>query len=252
MFDVLVVGAGPAGLSIAAALSSTGLNVLGITPADPATPWTNTYGTWCDDLAQIGLDHLLGHRWSNCVVYTDGREFPLGRDYGLFDNRRLQEHLPESIHPGQADLATANAATIEHCPTYSRVTRGRGHLFRRTGGRRQRPLSDPGATPGPTPDCLPGCLRDFGHIHRTAGTARTNGAHGLSDGPSAARRTFWTRHLSLCHGHGERPPFRRGDFVGGDPRCTAPIPGTPPSLAPGSYGHRESEQLTTSSAVSFR
>jgi lycopene beta-cyclase len=92
MTDILVIGAGPAGLAIAAAFARQGLRVVGLAAA-PEAPWPNTYGVWVDEIAHLELAHLLEHRWSDCAVYAAGREFSLGRDYGLFDNARLQEHL---------------------------------------------------------------------------------------------------------------------------------------------------------------
>jgi lycopene beta-cyclase len=92
MADIIIIGAGPAGLAIAAALVRQGLRVIGLA-ASPEAPWPNTYGVWVDEIAHLGLADLLGHRWSDCTVYAAGREIPLGRDYGLFDNTRLQEHL---------------------------------------------------------------------------------------------------------------------------------------------------------------
>ena len=70
-----------------------GLRVCGLAPQDVHTPWPNTYGIWRDEIDELGLAHLLGPRWTNCVVYAGGRRHDLGREYGLFDNSRLQAHL---------------------------------------------------------------------------------------------------------------------------------------------------------------
>jgi lycopene beta-cyclase len=91
--DVLVVGAGPAGLAMAAALCEEGLQVIGLATQEPATPWPNTYGIWEDELVPLGLTQLLGHRWEDVVVYVQDREVALGRVYGVLDNAKLQAHL---------------------------------------------------------------------------------------------------------------------------------------------------------------
>lgn len=100
--DVLVVGGGPAALSIAAAMASEGLRVALLSPQDPRAPWANTYGIWGEEVDALGLAHLLEHRWSNTVSYFGAGDrdpsHPANqptahhRDYGLFDKLKLQEH----------------------------------------------------------------------------------------------------------------------------------------------------------------
>ncbi|MBM5800427.1 MAG: lycopene cyclase, partial [Cyanobacteria bacterium K_DeepCast_35m_m2_023] len=63
--DVLVVGAGPASLCIAAALLDQGLEVGAVAPESPQTPWQNTYGIWGQEVDALGLQHLLQYRWSD-------------------------------------------------------------------------------------------------------------------------------------------------------------------------------------------
>ncbi|MEB3276747.1 MAG: lycopene cyclase, partial [Cyanobacteriota bacterium] len=41
--EVLVIGAGPAALCIAAALAERGVAAQGLAPEDPQQPWPNTY-----------------------------------------------------------------------------------------------------------------------------------------------------------------------------------------------------------------
>ncbi|MDW8316435.1 MAG: lycopene cyclase family protein [Anaerolineae bacterium] len=121
MYDALVVGAGPAGLAIAAALAEAGLRVQGLAPADPAAPWQNTFGIWADELEPLGLAHLLRHRWSDCSAYADGRELRLGRDYGLLDNRRLQAHLLEQCRRGGVVWHRGEAVDVRHTSDHSVV-----------------------------------------------------------------------------------------------------------------------------------
>ncbi len=90
--DVLVIGAGPAALTICAALAERGLAVEALSPTDPQTPWLNTYGIWGQEVDDLGLGHLLAHRWSNTLSWFGENPTQHGRDYGLFDKTALQRH----------------------------------------------------------------------------------------------------------------------------------------------------------------
>ena len=101
MVDVLVVGSGPAGLSLATALAQRGLEVEGLSPVDPTQPWPNTYGIWADELESLGMSEFLEHRWQNAVAYMGQKKIALKRDYGLIDREKLQGHwLSQSTHHG--------------------------------------------------------------------------------------------------------------------------------------------------------
>lgn len=121
MFDALVIGSGPAGLAIAAALCDEGLNVAGLAPAPPPVEWPNTYGIWCDELEPMNLAHLLSHRWQNTVVYACQREIALQRDYGLFDNTKLQHYFMERCDRGQMTWHQETAVAVEHLANHSSV-----------------------------------------------------------------------------------------------------------------------------------
>ncbi len=141
MHDVLVIGSGPAGTALAAALNRAGLRVAGLTPADPWAPWVNTYGIWVDELAdvdwvgvdqvgvdQVGVDQVgevdvLGPRWTDCSAYMHGPEIRLDRIYALFDNQKLQSSLLGQCERGGMTWQRGAAAEIEHFPTHSTVTR---------------------------------------------------------------------------------------------------------------------------------
>lgn len=141
-FDVLVIGAGPAGLAIAAACADQGLDVACLSPAG-VQPWHNTYGLWYDELP-ADLLPTIGHSWQK-VYMRNQRVDPvatnadasdtqddihddvlgmvgahlLGRHYAFFDNEALQKHLLEHCH--NITWLTGLASHVEHSDTHTTV-----------------------------------------------------------------------------------------------------------------------------------
>ena len=122
-----MLGAGPAALAIAAALVEQGVIPMGLCPGDPAAPWPNTYGIWGQEVDALGLGHLLAHRWSDtCSYFGAGGpqgSAPIrhGRDYGLFDKARLQDHWLQRLHAAGMAWHRGRAAAIRHDSSGSTV-----------------------------------------------------------------------------------------------------------------------------------
>jgi len=132
--DVLVLGAGPAALCIAAALCERGVAVQGLAPDDPAAPWANTYGIWGPEVDELGLQQLLGHRWHDTRSYF-GDQLATGAmvhgiDYGLFDKTALQQHWWGPCQNGGVRWHQGRAAAIEHDSTGSVVITEAGEHLR--------------------------------------------------------------------------------------------------------------------------
>ena len=97
MPDVLVLGAGPAGMAIASALGKEKLDVEVLSPNGPDEPWPNTYGIWGKEVDQLGLQDLLEYRWKNTVSFfghgaleeqdDENKATEHSLDYGLFDKK---------------------------------------------------------------------------------------------------------------------------------------------------------------------
>jgi len=129
--DVLVVGAGPAALAIAAELAERGLAVAVLAATDPRDPWSNTYGIWGDEVDALGLGHLLEHRWSDtCSYFGSGSSDPAdpansptrhGRDYGLFDKTRLQQFWLERCEAAGVQWLRGLAEELNHGSGRSQV-----------------------------------------------------------------------------------------------------------------------------------
>jgi lycopene beta-cyclase len=129
-FDALVIGSGPAGTIIAAALAERGVKVGGLTASPLRQVWPNTYGIWRDELEALGLTELLGHCWENCVSYFGKGEVNHGRAYGLFDKVKLQIHLLAKCETGGAEWQQGKATNIEHDRERSIVTTTAGETIR--------------------------------------------------------------------------------------------------------------------------
>lgn len=129
MTDVLVVGSGPAGLSLATALAQRGLQVEGLSTIAPQTPWPNTYGIWADELDTLGMSEFLEHRWHNTLAYMGNGPILLNRDYGLFDRKKLQGHwLAQSDRYGiKWHIGDANSVT--HGSKWSEVKTSDGKIL---------------------------------------------------------------------------------------------------------------------------
>jgi lycopene beta-cyclase len=129
-FDAIVIGSGPAGTIIAAALAEQGVKVGGLTASPLQQIWPNTYGIWRDELEALGLTELLSYCWENCVSYFGKGEVNHDRAYGLFDKVKLQNHLLAKCETGGVEWHHSKATNIEHDRERSIVTTSTGEIFR--------------------------------------------------------------------------------------------------------------------------
>ena len=128
--EVLVMGAGPAALCIAAALVERGVKVAAVAPSSPEAPWPNTYGIWVPEVEALGLAHLLDHRWSHTSSYfgadLGSQPFAHGIDYGLFDKAALQRHWLTPCQDAGVAWTRGAVVAIEHHERGSVVTTDQG------------------------------------------------------------------------------------------------------------------------------
>nr|ATD53282.1 lycopene beta-cyclase [Gracilaria chouae] len=116
LYDVVVIGAGPAGLSLAAALGERALRVF-CADANLHTPWPNNYGTWLDDLEPLGLHDCVSHVWNRTSVYVrrDGQKRVLPRQYTRVDRIKLKARLLERCaESAKVTLAADAVSSVRH------------------------------------------------------------------------------------------------------------------------------------------
>jgi lycopene cyclase-like protein len=113
-FDVLVVGGGPAGMSLAAEAGQRGLDVGLLAPSHPPE-WPNNYGAWRDAFPDETLASRVEASWPRPVVtYADGTSEALDRTYVRIDNEALRDALLERCDAGGVEWVTGWAAGLEH------------------------------------------------------------------------------------------------------------------------------------------
>ncbi|KAH6789771.1 lycopene cyclase [Perilla frutescens var. frutescens] len=92
-FDVLVIGAGPAGLRLAEQVSRHGIKVCCLDPS-PLSMWPNNYGVWVDEFESLGLEDCLDKTWPMTCVHIDDRKTKyLDRAYGRVSRKDLKLKL---------------------------------------------------------------------------------------------------------------------------------------------------------------
>lgn len=92
LYDVAVVGLGPAGRALASRCAAAGLRVLAVDP-DPEAPWLQTLSLWADQLPAWLDSGVFAHTCRGPALYAPERKV-LDRDYAVLDTTLLREALP--------------------------------------------------------------------------------------------------------------------------------------------------------------
>jgi lycopene cyclase-like protein len=116
LFDVAVVGAGPAGLALSAHLGERGLKVF---TCDPTLDkgWIPNYGVWIDEIEHLGLKECLMTEWPVATVFmgaNSDEKITLQRPYGRMDRKKFKAHMLERCKKAGVRLASASAGHVSH------------------------------------------------------------------------------------------------------------------------------------------
>ena len=111
-FPIVVVGAGPAGLWLAAHLARRGVKLAIVDPQLDA-PWPNTYGVWADELEGLEIEvPTLATFDQACVWLHPERPTPLERAYVRVDPKGFRERLLDALHTAGATLISEGAREV--------------------------------------------------------------------------------------------------------------------------------------------
>lgn len=120
-FDVIIIGAGPAGTRLAEQVSLYGVKVCCVDP-DPLSVWPNNYGVWRDEFESLGLEDCLDKTWPMAFVYVnDGKSKYLDRCYGRVGRRKLKERLVQGCVSNGVRFHKAKVWQVEHQEFESKV-----------------------------------------------------------------------------------------------------------------------------------
>lgn len=109
--DVAVVGAGPAGLVLAAELAAQGLSVALVSPE---SKFVNNYGVWLDEFKELGLEHTLDAGAVAGSARLVGRRAPPALRTVLVPPATASTHLPclpPRLAPPSQQCGTTLSAT---------------------------------------------------------------------------------------------------------------------------------------------
>ncbi|MGE3284695.1 MAG: lycopene cyclase family protein [Pseudonocardia sp.] len=148
MVDVLVVGGGPAGRALAAAVAARGLRATLVDPR-PDRPWRAIYGTWAADLpADLPAQAVAARARGRAITATT---HVLGWDYAVLDVAAFRAHLDAGMAAGGVELVAGRVTGA----TDDTVTLDDGTVLRAAvvvdAGGRWRPLAGLTGRPGRLP-----------------------------------------------------------------------------------------------------
>lgn len=138
MYDVAVIGGGPAGLILAHALLEAGFSVC-IVDVNPEKPWKHSLCFWKKELDSLvsskSFQYLfmdaVEKEWSSAEVNLIGRtKYTIESTYAKFDSERLQSNLKNAIRDLGGSIVADSVNSIEDTETGSLVHGNQSYVAR--------------------------------------------------------------------------------------------------------------------------
>ncbi|MGQ0617205.1 MAG: lycopene cyclase family protein [Acidimicrobiia bacterium] len=131
--DLIVAGAGPGGLALAAEAVAAGLRVTVVDPA-PHRPWERTFAAWADEVPDWATP-AVAVRCDN-VRAIGHKEQRIDRDYAVLDVPRLQLLLADRAASAELVTGRVEGGDAHHVRLSDGVSRGAAVVVDATGPRR--------------------------------------------------------------------------------------------------------------------
>jgi lycopene beta-cyclase len=126
---VVVIGAGPAGLSLATACAKQGLSTTVVSP-DPERRWERSFGLWADELDGLAERDAISHTWASPVVHTDDpTRYEIQRRYARLDVGLLQNGMGRRAREAGVRFVDDHVKNLVHDTGGTRVGTRQGHVL---------------------------------------------------------------------------------------------------------------------------
>jgi len=112
LYDIGVLGSGPAALSIAAACGRLGASVLIVAP-EPESLWLPNYCLWADEVP-LEMKGLAEHVWPEVCVATRCGTRTLNRPYAKLSTLELQKFLWNVLRSHSSQVIPGRARHLDH------------------------------------------------------------------------------------------------------------------------------------------
>jgi lycopene cyclase-like protein len=119
-WDLLVCGAGPAGLSLARSAARIGLKVVIAAPR-PRRGWTNNFGCWADELDALPEADAIEARWTRPQVWLGEEPVEASCPYVKLSTPALQRRLLQCCEDAGVAFFDARVEDVEHHEAGSRA-----------------------------------------------------------------------------------------------------------------------------------